>query len=1026
MAIFETATGKFVLAVAKGLAKYAAGNTVTGVLAPAVMDLAWDSGAELSGSHDDERISAVGVQVATRLTAYIKAEHPKISENMIRIVSGEVAQTLRDGKISANLLVHLGLQPSRLIQHLHGTRDLKKFLREPEYELYQKILSDVADEITEISAQLVGFESAAFAATFAKQDSILSMVERIVSARSVDARKYESKYKAELQRKLNRLDLLGIRRADRYQRSQDLSISYISLTATHSVPLMGNSPAHRVRVSREPQFPAGNLEGYNPTGEIAIDQLLSSHRRIVVRGEAGSGKTTLLQWVAVRSAVGDWSDLLSSWKASVPFFVRLRECVETGFPPPEAFPALVAPISAGTMPKGWVHEQLESGRAVLLIDGVDELPSRKREGMLVHLSELVEAYPLARYVVTSRPAPVSTDSWPEWQNWIEQKSFVDISLQPMDSIRIENLIRQWHIAVADTLTDNEEREETLALPSNLVRLLRARPSIRRLATSPLLCAMICALHRERKQRLPSDRLKLYEECCDMLLSARDEVRHIDATPDYPQLTDSQKLAVVQSFAYWMITNGWSEVEERDAEEQIARTLKNLNVAPDVTGYDVRRYMVERTNLLREPVHGRIDFRHRTFEEFLAAQAAIKNGDVGVLVKNAADDQWREVIVLAAGLARPRECERLLNGLLLRGSKLKVKKHHYYLLAMACLETTVELSSEVRDAVIRAASEFFPPKSLEDAVQVARAGSPVIPLLMSNEELPSDQAAASVKALGLIGTDEALGAIETFADDTRGLVQREIGFAWDEFDTAEYARRVLSKQKSLSIRELSTWDGFQHVPQITRIIVNLIRIADRPCPYPLPELENFHVFGCMGPYSFAYLSAFPNLKTVTVWWQSSRTDLGPLADITSLQGLSIGSFDRVSELTPISTLPHLKRLELHYCTGIHDFSSLQDALSLREFKIASMHGVFPGLPPMGNLDTLTIETAIVSDLSFVEHCNKLSTLLLDDCRGIHDVRPLLRSNIQRLELMNTPVTKRNLELLKNNIPHVTVERYSGRE
>ena len=59
--------------------------------------------------------------------------------------------------------------------------------------------------------------------------------------------------------------------------------------------------------------------------------------------------------------------------------------------------------------------------------------------------------------------------------------------------------------------------------------------------------------------------------------------------------------------------------------------------------------MERSGLLREPAAGRVDFVHRTFQEYLAAKAAVDNDEIGLLVTNAHDDQWREVVVMAAGM-----------------------------------------------------------------------------------------------------------------------------------------------------------------------------------------------------------------------------------------------------------------------------------------------------------------------------------------------------------------------------------------
>ena len=60
----------------------------------------------------------------------------------------------------------------------------------------------------------------------------------------------------------------------------------------------------------------------------------------------------------------------------------------------------------------------------------------------------------------------------------------------------------------------------------------------------------------------------------------------------------------------------------------------------------------------------MDFVHRTFHEYLAAKSLVASNNIGELVRNAADDQWREVVILAAGQGNTQQTSDLLRGLLL--------------------------------------------------------------------------------------------------------------------------------------------------------------------------------------------------------------------------------------------------------------------------------------------------------------------------------------------------------------------------
>jgi hypothetical protein len=119
-------------------------------------------------------------------------------------------------------------------------------------------------------------------------------------------------------------------------------------------------------------------------------------------------------------------------------------------------------------------------------------------------------------------------------------------------------------------------------------------------------------------------------------------------------------------------------------------------------------------MIREPVVGEIDFTHRTFQEFLAAKAASDEMDTGVLVAKAHNDQWREVIILACGLASKAMREEIIKGLIARGDTEQAHRYQLHLLAVSCLETSVELGQETKTEVEKRLSQLVPPKNMTDA------------------------------------------------------------------------------------------------------------------------------------------------------------------------------------------------------------------------------------------------------------------------------------------------------------------------
>jgi hypothetical protein len=884
------------------------------------------------------RIEDLGVQVVQQLQPVFDDAGPSVGDTSHATVAQELATTLAAARIQPRLLIECNLDPALLTRHLKNTRlDAAKLLSTAEESLYQRLLAESARSITEIATGLQGFDTAYTAASLQDNDKILAMVSAIWQRPAQADQEFEDKYRDQVKNHLDKLELFGLPKMDATTRVQRLTHVYITLQFEQHMHTTN------WKVSGDQQlltslFKDLNEVPLNSAGAVRkpadhllpqkgdIDQILAFSRRLVIRGDAGSGKSTLLRWLAVRSASRSFTGMLAGWNNTIPFFILLRERVDHDFPTPEEYPKLIAKTIAGTMPPSWVHRQLESGRALVLVDGVDELPQTKREGLLQALSELITSYPLARYLVTSRPAALKHDDWPDWSEWTTAEGFVDATLQPMTPDQVNQLIHQWHAALVEKVTDPEDQEEISHLPTRLLRTLRLRPALRRLTANPLLCAMICALHRDSRENLPSERLKLYEQCVEMLLNKRDEGRRVQLGPEYARLTPGQQRTLVENFAYWMMRNNYSDVSVKEADEQFAEKLPHIS-APDADGVKVRRYFVERTSLLREPIDGRIGFAHRTFEEYLAAHQAVKENDFGLLRDKATDDQWRELIILAAGAARPKEAAKFLPRLIKRAQDLKRDplRHRVLLLAVACLETCVDLDPTVRAYVIEQARSIFPPKDDDEVRLVSAAGDPAIQLLAYNPQHTTAESVACVRALAQIGSAAAMHAIAAYLAPPDPEVREAIVASWDLFDRAEYARHVLAKSDTLVLPVLTSWEGFEDLRHLNALAV--IALAPDVDLTPLRQLTVLTTFS-FGPLlsrEFKISSLLQSnvqrqriLQAQHEEVASTETrsqitapithDLTPVVGLQVLKSLSL-SGDAISDLTPLAALTQLSQLDL---------------------------------------------------------------------------------------------------------------------
>lgn len=235
------------------------------------------------------------------------------------------------------------------------------------------------------AADLAGFAGSVAAAQLQTERQILDYLATLLQQPAQADRVFEQRYRDVVQAAFDRLEVFGIRRMDQTTGRQSLTIAYITLEIDRQddkvVRVAHATPDDELLLSQllqdEPMDLAASDAALS-SQPSPVDHVLPTMRQLVVRGDAGSGKTTLLQWIAVRAARQDFPPMFGAWNNTVPFLIRLRERVGKGFPPPEELPGPVAKNIMGVMPSGWVHRVLDSGHAVVLVDGLDDMNRLER------------------------------------------------------------------------------------------------------------------------------------------------------------------------------------------------------------------------------------------------------------------------------------------------------------------------------------------------------------------------------------------------------------------------------------------------------------------------------------------------------------------------------------------------------------------------------------------------------------------------------------------------------------------------
>jgi formylglycine-generating enzyme required for sulfatase activity/energy-coupling factor transporter ATP-binding protein EcfA2 len=410
---------------------------------------------------------------------------------------------------------------------------------------------------------------------------------------------------------------------------------------------------------------------------VSIEQALAGHNHMVVLGDPGSGKTTLLKYLALiygrELAEGSTlvkSELNLNESGHLPILLQLRQI--------GAYLKAHRPQDDGTeghgllldfliqslknhkldLPLDFFDPYLENGRAIVLLDGMDEVADpdlRTRVARLVESFTL--AYPHCRFVVTSRVVGYSGSA--RLQADYTTTTVNDFSL---DDIR--QFLTHWHSLVAiGQMGAGEDAENYAASQTQqLMNAIQGNERVRDLAINPLMLTVIALVHRDRV-KLPDRRAELYAEAVDVLLGKWDEARGVDEIRilDDRAFDAGDRRLVLQNIALHMHEQEKKEIETAELRTLLQSAFKGMTTDNAAVRRATDRFLTvieERTGLLSARGEGVYAFSHLTFQEYLAAlEIAARDDYVEYILARSASPWWRETILLTAGYLSTQSKER---------------------------------------------------------------------------------------------------------------------------------------------------------------------------------------------------------------------------------------------------------------------------------------------------------------------------------------------------------------------------------
>lgn len=883
-------------------------------------------------------LDRVAERAGESMANFVAVEYSQMPQNDVTAAVEFVASTLEKSPIDLGDLFVANLDPNELHRQIVESSEYKSrlnasFRSGDVGRLANDVLKQACRIICRSALHLPGFQSAALVELLERESEMFDRFDGVVrelqslsspvtNAAATDDRRFELDYGDAVIARLGHLELAGVTLDTRYRR-YPLDIAYLSLRCITRV--QGTALDDEIN----------DVE--------SVSSALGGKTRVVISGDAGSGKTTLLQWLSVGCIKNDLPEDLSSLNGRIPFFIRLRSYSERPFPAPEEFVDSIASQLAGAMPHGCVHRIMQQDRALLLVDGLDEVTESRREEARVWLEDLLALFPTVPVVVTSRPPALD-------ESWRQLDGFEYIEMSDMSPREIRRFVSKWHEAASSASASNEHREKLKDWKRALYQQLDSQPYLAQLGRTPLILAMLCATNADRRGSLPSNRRDLYRSAINMLMHRRErEKRDAAVHPVLDEFEEQRLQFLFQHFALWLLENGYADCSRSQAEGLFGAKAYG-DSASQVQSETLFSALLTRSGLIREPVPGRIDFVHRTFQEYLAAKEIVRQAKIGQLLLCADDDQWREVVVFAAGEASEHNLEglrQIISELVRLGNEDPHKRQDFHLLAISCQESVSEMPEEQADQLSEILGGLVPPTTMSAAHSIASGGDRAIPLLMECYDggVRATEAVCIVRALATIGGDVALSALAKIGPDSRVTVARELIRAWSSFDREAYAQRVLSQ---------SVLDGGSLAVDQSAEIRNLGHLR--------------------------------NLRDLAVDWGRSWgwDGFDPLTDLNNLEHLSL-TLDRArldgTVVSAVSGIPESVRTQLTAQQSVAYTLDLQSWSSVTFLDLRHSD--------LGGIDSVP---------------TSLRGLVLDHCYPLEDLSGLDGSNITKLSCSDTMVTR----------------------
>lgn len=379
---------------------------------------------------------------------------------------------------------------------------------------------------------------------------------------------------------------------------------------------------------------------------------------LAILGEPGMGKSTFLQKIGLEYIEGLQSKKTRFNDVKIPVFIELKiynakenlqyydlenedaiNCIE------HTIQERIEQCNISPADRVSTH-YLNKGNFLILLDGLDEVSSGKRENLLSHINGFIEQYPSNKFILSCR-----TEAYDRKLN------FSSFKILGLGKEKIEELIYKWFENWAK-LTDNPAK---LVNATKLIEKLRDEEHIscQDLAQTPLLLTLICAAY-DKTLDLHKQKSQIYKKALEFLLYEWSSIKGINQTKKLIINYELQE-KVLSEIAF----HGFKDNRICFSDFHLISKIQGLleksisreSISKDSLGKKsatVLNQMIVDQGIFRKESEGFYYFSHLTLQEYLAAlyiDRQAKDEEVENLIEDRISDRsWREIFLIASGVA----------------------------------------------------------------------------------------------------------------------------------------------------------------------------------------------------------------------------------------------------------------------------------------------------------------------------------------------------------------------------------------